>query len=374
MGLLIDSSRPAPQRSLRQRIEASEFTLLPAVYDGLTTRICEHLGFEALYLTGGGTALIKGLPDVGLTSMSELTAAIRGVTEVSDLPLLVDAETGFGNPVNVRRTVSEYERAGAAGMHIEDQAFPKKCGFLQGKEVVPTVEFVEKIRAAVDARIAAETVIVARTDALQVYGWDEVEARCTAYYEAGADVVFVDGVQRSELETYCRRIVEPGLPTLYNGTDLSAAEAEQLGFRLQIQAVAIYVSYRAVYAALETLKQTGRKPRLPDDVPQVPPITEIVGLPQVYELEAEYGITHAESAEDRAWEVAFERLRQFTEREGTSAVAADHLEDGFELGAWVDSQRALSQEIGGRGEVLTAERRRALSALPGWDWSRGRTI
>jgi 2-methylisocitrate lyase-like PEP mutase family enzyme len=371
MSFLID---PRPEkdrpRSLRARLDDSEFVLLPTIFNGLTARIAEHVGFDALYMSGAGTALALGLPDVGVTSLTEVTANIRQIDEVTDLPFIADADTGFGNPINVRRTVRAYEQAGAAGLHMEDQASPKKCGFLEGKEVIPKDEYVNKLRAALEARENPETIIIARTDALQVNGWDDVEDRVNAYYEAGADVIFVDGVYRTEVDTYLDRVVRQGIPALFSGTDLSADEARDLGFAMQIQSVALYASYRAEYTALQTLARTGRKPEVPADQPQVPPFTDVVGLPRVYELESRYGIEHEENAQDRAWDEAFGRLLAFVAREGNSVVPAEHLEAGFALGAWVKAQRQLSHEIGGRGDILTAERRRSLSELPGWSWEK----
>jgi 2-methylisocitrate lyase-like PEP mutase family enzyme len=366
VSLLIQAGRA---RSLRARLDAGEFILLPTIFNGLTARIAEHLGFDAIYMTGAGTALVQGLPDVGLTSLDELTTNIRQISEVADLPLIADGETGFGNPLNVRRTVQAYERAGAAGLHLEDQAFPKKCGFLEGKRVIPPEEYAHKLRAAIDARTNEDTIIIARTDALQVNGWDDVESRVNAYHEAGADVVFVDGVHRHEIETYVERVVRHGIPTLFNGTDLSADEAKELGFKIQIQSVALYASYRAEFWALQALRQTGRKPEVPADQREVPPFTDIVGLPEVYEFEANYGLEAEPNAQDAAWDEAFEKLLRFVEREGSGDVTEDHVEEGFPLGRWVAEQRRLSREIGGRGAVLTPERRRSLAALPGWEWN-----
>jgi 2,3-dimethylmalate lyase len=365
MSLLKGQQRPP---ALRDRLDAGEFILLPTIFNGLTARIAEHVGFDAIYMTGAGTALAQGLPDVGITSLDELLTNIRHITEVTELPLIVDGETGFGNPLNVRRTVREYERAGAVGLHLEDQAFPKKCGFLEGKRVIPADEYVHKLRAACDARADPDTIIIARTDALQVNGWDDVERRVNTYYAAGADAVFVDGVHRNEIETYADRVARHGIPTLYNGTDLSAEEARSLGFRLQIQSVALYASYRAEFTALETLFRTGRRPEVPADQRDVPAFTDLVGLPEVYEMEARYGIERETNAQDLAWNRAFDKLLRFVKREGSGDVAASHVEDGFALGAWVAEQKRLSREIGGRGEILTPERRRTLTALPGWRW------
>jgi 2-methylisocitrate lyase-like PEP mutase family enzyme len=372
MSFLIERESTAPEpKSLRARLDASEYTLLPTVYSGLTARIAEEVGFDALYMTGAGTALQLGLPDTGLTSLEEVVGNIRHLTEVTDLPVIADADTGFGNPINVRRTVQAFERAGAAGLHMEDQAFPKKCGFLEGKEVIPKEEYVDKLRAALDARANPDTIIIARTDALQTHGWDEVEDRVVSYHEAGADVVFVDGVYRNQVDTYVERVVGRGIPALYSGTDLSADEARELGFALQIQSVALYASYRAEYTALAALHKTGRKPPVPADQRDVPAFTDIVGLPQIYEFETRYGVEREANAQDRSWEEAFAHLMAYVEREGDSEVAVGHVEEGFALGEWVAMQKELSHEIGGRGEILTAERRRSLSELPGWDWGEG---
>jgi 2,3-dimethylmalate lyase len=219
----------------RWRSTDRPFVVAPGVYDGLTAKIAAHIGFDALYMTGGGTAASLGMPDVGLTTLSEMVANVARIVEVSGLPVIADADTGYGGALNVVRTVRAYERAGAAGLHIEDQVFPKKCGFFEGKEIVPVEEHVQKVKAACDARDDDGFVIIARTDALAVNGWDDVVERVLAYHQAGADLVFVDGIKtRADLDAYVEEVVRRDIPSLYNGALVSSREAEALGFRIQI--------------------------------------------------------------------------------------------------------------------------------------------
>jgi 2-methylisocitrate lyase-like PEP mutase family enzyme len=274
------------------------FVLAPGVYDGLSAKIAGSIGFDVLYMTGFGTAASMGMPDVGLATLTEMTANVGRVVEASGLPVIADADTGYGNPLNVQRTVRAYERAGAAGLHLEDQVFPKKCGFFEGKRVIPAAEHVQKIRAACDARASDSFVIIARTDALAVNGWDDVVDRVHAYREAGADLVFVDGIRtREDLDSYVSRVVAPGLPALYNGALIGAAEADRLGFRIQILAgAALFAAYSSVYQALASVRETGTYQAeaaiLVDGAANghLPAITDVLGLPDVYGLERRYQV------------------------------------------------------------------------------------
>jgi 2,3-dimethylmalate lyase len=275
-----------------------QFVLAPGVYDGLTARVAGSVGFDALYMTGFGTAASLGLPDVGLATLTEMAANVARVVEASGLPVIADADTGYGNPLNVQRTVRAYERAGAAALHLEDQVFPKKCGFFEGKRVIPAAEHVQKIKAALDARADDGFVIIARTDALAVTGWDDVVDRVHAYRDAGADAVFVDGIRtRDDLDSYVTKVVKAGLPALYNGALIPAAEAEALGFRIQICGSTHSVAYYAVRRALQAIKETGQLPAGPPIEAtaglssEVPDIRDLLGLPDVYELERRYQIT-----------------------------------------------------------------------------------
>jgi 2-methylisocitrate lyase-like PEP mutase family enzyme len=227
------------------------------VYDGLQAKVAETTGFEAAYMTGFGTAAARGRPDLGLLTMTEMAANVRNVAGAVEIPVICDADTGYGNPLNVIRTVQEYEVAGAAALHIEDQIWPKRCGFLEGKEVIPVADMMQKIRAAVDARRDSDLVIIARTDALQPEGWDSAERRSKAYLEAGADLIFVDGIRTvADLDQYCTRLGDA--PRLYNGQLLPSAEIEERGFRIMIPPGTRGVAYRALRDAMAELRNTGR--------------------------------------------------------------------------------------------------------------------
>ena len=164
-------------KELRGKLNGSSMVLAPFVYDALQAKIAAGVGFEAVYMTGFGTAAARGFPDLGLLTMTEMVENVRAIARSIRIPVICDADTGYGNPTNVWRTVREYEHAGAAALHIEDQVWPKRCGFLTGKQVIPMDEMVPKVRAACDARGNPDTVIIARTDALAVNGWDDVVRR-----------------------------------------------------------------------------------------------------------------------------------------------------------------------------------------------------
>jgi 2-methylisocitrate lyase-like PEP mutase family enzyme len=205
----------SPGRRLRERWRTGR-VVAPFVFDGLQARCAERAGSRAVYLTGFGTAASRGLPDLGLLGMAEMAAQAGVVAAATALPVIADADTGYGGVLNVARTVAAYERAGVAALHVEDQVWPKRCGFFEGKEVVPVEEMAAKVRAACDARRDPDTVIIARTDALAPHGWDEVVRRARRYRDCGADLVFVDGIRTpADLAEYESRLGD--LPLLYNG-------------------------------------------------------------------------------------------------------------------------------------------------------------
>lgn len=243
-------------KELRDKLNDSAMVLAPFVYDALQAKVAESVGFEAVYMTGFGTAAARGFPDLGLLTMSEMVENVRVIARSIRIPVICDADTGYGNPTNVWRTVREYEHAGAAALHIEDQAWPKRCGFLTGKQVIPMEEMVPKVRAACDARINPDTVIIARTDALAVNGWDDVVRRANAYRDAGADLIFVDGIRTDDdLENYASRL--KGLPLLYNGQLKPVSALAQYGFKITIHTATLLSMYRAIKDVLTELKQTG---------------------------------------------------------------------------------------------------------------------
>ena len=272
---------------------ADGMVLAPFVYDGFTARIAANQGAEAVYMTGHGTSAQIGLPDVGLASMAEMVANLGYIVNAVDVPVVADADTGYGNAINAQRTVREYEAAGAAAMHLEDQIFPKRCGFFEGKECVPMDEHVQKIRAALDARTNLDMVIIARTDAVAPNGWDDAIRRAEAYHEAGADLVFVDGIKTlDDLDTYTTRLVEQGVPCLYNGQLQPAPDVASRGFKIMITGGGHALSFAAVRQALLNLKEGGGIGE-PRDTERFNETTSLLGLPEIYELEKRYAIENA---------------------------------------------------------------------------------
>ena len=284
------------QRSLRLRQLMEEGVVIaPGVYNALFAKAVEKTGFDAIYITGFGTAARYGYPDVGLITQTEMVQNLRHICRATSIPVIADADTGYGNIINVRRTVREYERTGVAGFHLEDQVFPKKCGFMEGKAVIPLDEHVQKIRAALDARRDPDTVIIARTDALAPNGWEDALARARAYREAGADLVFVDGIRTlDELEIYSRELARKGIPCLYNGGLVTAKTAEDMGFKIQILAgLALGAVFKSATAAMQELNSSGSTRQTMAQFGSQPAddnVNDILGVPEIYELEQRYDV------------------------------------------------------------------------------------
>jgi 2-methylisocitrate lyase-like PEP mutase family enzyme len=224
--------------SLRPLLAADDLVVAPGVYDGLTARLAAQHGFAALYMTGAGTAAAAGYPDYGLLTMSEMVANAAQLAEAVDVPLIADADTGYGNELNVVRTVRAYSRVGVAALHIEDQTFPKRCGHLAGKQIVTRDDWLGKIKAAVECRPDDDLVVIARTDARAVAGFDEAVERGRAAFDAGADMVFVEALETiEEIETVPRLV---GGPCLFNvvpggrSPEVSFAKLHEWGYRLAI--------------------------------------------------------------------------------------------------------------------------------------------
>jgi 2-methylisocitrate lyase-like PEP mutase family enzyme len=246
------------QRSrLRAMLAGPEMIVAPFVFDCLQAGLASEAGFDAVYMTGFGTAAARGYPDLGLLTMTEMVANAHAIARSVNIPVICDADTGYGNPLNVWRTVREYEDAGVAALHIEDQVFPKRCGFLAGKQVIAMEEMIPKVRAACDARRDRNLVIIARTDALQPNGWDEVVRRARAYREAGADLLFVDGIKTlDDLKRYAEKLGD--LPLVYNGDLLAIDELKQYPFKLTIHIGTMLTAYETMRAAMIELKRTGK--------------------------------------------------------------------------------------------------------------------
>ncbi len=253
---------------LRELLRQPEMLVAPGAYDGLTALLVERAGHAAVYMTGAGASLAKGFPDFGLLGMGEMIANAATMAHAIAVPLISDADTGYGNELNVTRTVREFEAAGVAAIHIEDQVSPKRCGHLDGKEVVAREEFLAKIAAAVAARRDPDFVIIARTDARAVIGLDEAVSRANAALRLGADLVFVEAVQSmEELASVPRLVAGPCLLNIVPGgktPPISLQAAQALGYRLAIlPALVLGAMIDAAEQALRDLGQTGTAPDKP---------------------------------------------------------------------------------------------------------------
>ena len=282
---------------LRELLAQPGCLVAPGVADALAARLVALEGFQAVYMTGFGTSITRlGMPDVGLLTATEMIDNATRIVDASGLPVVADADTGYGNPVNVRRTIRDYERAGVAGVHLEDQQWPKRCGHLSGKRVIPTAEMVAKLKSACDARQDKDFVIIARTDAIAVEGINAAFDRAEAYREAGADVLFVEApVGVEQVKQVSERF--KGVPLLYNMAasgktpDLPADELGKLGFKLAIYPNwVILAAIPAMRHMLRELKRTGGVAGMRDKVATFKEFTDIAGLPEVQALEAQYGV------------------------------------------------------------------------------------
>jgi 2-methylisocitrate lyase-like PEP mutase family enzyme len=270
---MLSSPRVSSQAEIRQefrmRVERRDALLLPGAANALTARIIEDLGFEAVYLTGAGLANTHlGMPDLGLVSVTELAETAARISDVCRLPLVVDIDTGFGSPLNVYRTVRLLERAGAAALQIEDQIFPKKCGHFADKSVVPLPEMVNKIKAALDARGDANTLVVARTDARAVEGIEQAIERAHAMTEAGADVIFIEAPESMEELHAIAKLPAPQVVNIVIGGKTpmpSIEELRGLGFAIVLYAnAALQATILAVRDVLAHLRRTGSLAEIED--------------------------------------------------------------------------------------------------------------
>ena len=249
--------------ALKAILARREAVLFPGAANGLFARVIEDTGFEVVYVTGAGIAnMYLGAPDIGLTTLSEIASHVDAIADVVGLPLLVDADTGFGNALNMIRTVKVLERAGAAGIQIEDQVFPKKCGHFEGKDVIPLGEMLSKVKAAVDARRDQDFQIVARTDSRAVIGIDAAIDRAHAMIEAGADVTFVESpTSEAEMARIAKELPVPQIANIVHGgktPDLGRTKLAEMGFAGVIYAnAALQAALRASYDVLAALKQDG---------------------------------------------------------------------------------------------------------------------
>ena len=276
-------------KTLKARLGSKDIVLAPGVYDALSALIAEQAGFEALYLSGASIAYTRlGRSDIGLTTFTEVADTLARITERVSLPVIVDADTGFGNALNTQRTVRGFERAGAAMVQIEDQTFPKRCGHLDGKAVVPAREMVGKLKAALDARTSSDTLILARTDAVAVEGLDAALDRAEAYLACGVDALFIEALRSPEqMDAACARFAQrvPLLANMVEGgkTPIQDADALQAhGFRIAIfpggTARAVAHTLQGYYASLHAHRTTQpwRSQMLDFDA-----LNEVIGTPEL---------------------------------------------------------------------------------------------
>jgi carboxyvinyl-carboxyphosphonate phosphorylmutase len=282
---------------MRELLRGRDVIIAPGAYDALSARIIERVGFPAVYLTGAGiTGALLGMTDLGLITMTEIVQVARNVALAVGVPVICDSDTGFGNALNVRRTVREFEHAGVAGIHIEDQVWPKRCGHFEGKSVIPVDEMVQKIRAALDARENPDFVVIARSDAIAVEGFEAALRRGEAYVQAGADMLFFDAPRTMEqVETIAVRFRDR-IPLLINMAEtgktpqLPAAELGRLGYKLVIYpATARLAAVKAVTEVLQVLKETGGTGAAKDRMISFAEWTQLTGLPEARALEERYG-------------------------------------------------------------------------------------
>jgi 2-methylisocitrate lyase-like PEP mutase family enzyme len=287
--------RPGGAARLRALLESGQTIVAPGAFDPLAARLVEEAGFPAVYMTGFGTsAALIGRPDVGLLTMTEMAASAGRIADCVDIPVIADADTGYGNPLNVIRTVGAYEAAGVAGIHIEDQVAPKKCGHMEGKLVIGAQEMAAKVRAAVEARSQPEFVIIARTDARAVEGLEQALERARLYREAGADVLFIEAlVSEAEVEEAARAF--PGVPLLFNWAEggktppVSLARLTELGYRIVIFPIStLLAATAAMRAILREIAVSGTPAAALADLPTFGEFVDFIGLPQVREAERRY--------------------------------------------------------------------------------------
>jgi 2-methylisocitrate lyase-like PEP mutase family enzyme len=281
-------------RALKEIVARRAAVQAPGTANGLFARVIEDLGFEVVYVTGAGIANMHlGAPDIGLTTLTEIANTVAAIADAVSLPLIVDADTGFGNAVNMVRTVRVLERSGAAGLQIEDQVFPKKCGHFAGKDVIALDEMVQKVKAAVDARHDQDLQIIARTDARAVEGLDRAIARAHAFIEAGADVAFVEApLDLAELGRIAREIEAPQVVNIVFGgktPDPGQAQLAKMGFSLVLYAnAALQAAVKAANEVLGALRRDGSLDRVADKLASFEERQRVVKKPDWDALEQRF--------------------------------------------------------------------------------------
>jgi len=280
---------------LRQRLKSGGIIAAPGAPDSLTARLIEQAGFEAIYMTGfGATASRLGRPDIGLLTQTEMTTHARDMARAVSIPIIADADTGYGGPANIARTIEEYAQAGVAAIHLEDQVAPKRCGQLAGIKLIPAEENVRRLKCAIASRPANGPLIIGRTDAMPAIGPEEAVRRALMYQDAGVDLVFVDGIKKiSEVEIVARQVPGPKVVSIVDGnetTALTMRDLEGMGFAVVFYAVtALFSAARAVADALAVLKRDGTPAKAASAMMSYAEFSALVDLPRFQALDETYG-------------------------------------------------------------------------------------
>lgn len=284
-----------PSTVLLDLIKKGKTVVAPGVFDGISTRLVEQAGFPAVYASGGAISRSAGIPDLGLLSMTEIVSRLETIVDATTLPVIADADTGYGNALNVQRMVRAFERAGVAGFHLEDQQFPKRCGHYDDKSLVPTREMAQKIRAARDAAGDSDLVIIARTDALAVEGFEAAIARAEAYWEAGADVLFVEAPETErQIEEIAERLPYPKLINMFEGGKTPLVphhRLRELGYGIVIipsdlQRAALW----AMRETLEVLRRDGSSRAIRDCLLTFKDRELVIGTAEYLERDKNYSV------------------------------------------------------------------------------------
>jgi len=281
-------------KRLRELLKKPGLVRAPGAFDAWSARLVEMAGFPAAYMTGyGASASVIGRPDIGLMTMSEMVTQARNMAAAVDIPLIADGDTGYGGVLNVIRTVQEFETAGVAGLQLEDQVFPKRCGHMEGKQLIPREEMAAKIKAAVHARRSHDFIIVARTDARAVTGLTDAMARATAYAEAGADVLFVEAPQSvQEMEQIASALNRPLIANMVERGKtplLTVSELERIGYRIAIYPVsALYAATRAMVQVLKRMKEEVSAANGVDDLVGFEEFNQLIGVAEMRALEKRF--------------------------------------------------------------------------------------
>jgi carboxyvinyl-carboxyphosphonate phosphorylmutase len=283
-----------PTTRLRRLLAEPGIIVAPGAYDCLTARIIQQAGFPAVYMTGAGTSVARlGYPDLALATMSEMVANASDIVATVDVPVIADADTGYGGILNIQRTIRQYQQCGVAAVHIEDQEFPKRCGHLDDKRVIPADEMAPKIRAAVDARTDPDFVLIVRTDALAVTGWDDTLRRCEKYIAAGADVLFIEGIRSVEEAERLGQTFE--VPLLYNFVEtgksplIPAGELGKLGFKIVIFPASAFLTVsKVVEGLMRELRERGTTEGLLNNMTGLVDCFEMMGLTDMLSRDALY--------------------------------------------------------------------------------------